>query len=272
MGNAFGLFAGIAWGLSDYLAAHLSKRFHPIATLLVGQLTTAPLVLLMMLVIPSGFSLDAAAWGAVGGVGNVLGMLMFLRAFAIEKASVVAPLCGVFSCVPPVVFGLVTGDRLTVLLALGAVLCLAGVVLVTSASPEPVPTAPGDPVSAEDLGRRHPLEGAFLATGAGFTFGLMFLCLAAAPEESGLWPLLMMRSSALLPLGYVVVRSVPLNMTARTVRSIFLRFSVALAALGSYRLGVRDGSVVIVTILSSISPLFTAVLAWWIDKEAATRW
>src|SRR5918994_4949892 len=90
--------------------------------MLIGLAITGPLALARG--IPDGLDGEAAAWMAVAGVGNVVGLLLAYSALRVGKVSVVAPLVstqGAIAAVIAIVAGETVGGGVALLLVVIAV-------------------------------------------------------------------------------------------------------------------------------------------------------
>src|ERR671922_3124490 len=87
--------------------------------MLIGLAITGPLVLARG--VPEGLDTDAAAWMAVAGVGNVVGLLLAYSALRIGKVSIVAPIVstqGAIAALIAIIAGEQVKAEVAVLLAL----------------------------------------------------------------------------------------------------------------------------------------------------------
>ena len=123
------LAASLSWGLGDFGGGLGSRRTSVIWVLVVSQVAGLALVGAMALAtqphVPSGSDL---AWGAFAGVMGVVGLGAFYRALAVGTMGVVGPIAAT-GVVVPVVYGLVRGERPSMLQALGMAFAVAGVAL-----------------------------------------------------------------------------------------------------------------------------------------------
>ena len=114
--------------------------------------------------------------------------------------SVVAPVTAVLAAALPLLFGLATGERPSLLSLAGVVVALAAIALVSTA-PEP---------GVEDPGRfrdRAVAEGLPEALGAGLCFAAFFVLLDGVHDDAGLWPILAVRLASIVSRGGLRVRA-----------------------------------------------------------------
>src|SRR6201995_6206145 len=92
---------------------------------------------LAVLIFPGvGPRASAAEWGALSGVGSAVGTLSLYHGLAVGRMTVVATLSGVLTAVVPVIVGLALGNTLGLAAALGIVIAIPAILLV-SWRPEP---------------------------------------------------------------------------------------------------------------------------------------
>src|SRR4051812_30575027 len=132
MAIALALAAAASWGLADFLAGLASRRVSvPVVLLLVECGGLVVIVTIALLAGADFFSDPQDFWSAIaGGLSGVLGLGCFYRALAIGTMSIVAPISAAGVALP-VVVGIATGNRPSVIAAAGLVAIIAGVVLAS---------------------------------------------------------------------------------------------------------------------------------------------
>ena len=127
----------------------------------------------------------AVLWGALCGVSQAFGVWWFYAALGAGPISVVSPMTAILVAGIPVGVGLVLGERPTAIAAVGVVLALIAVVLVSREATD------------EDVTpHKFTATVAWLTVGSGLAFGLNFVLIHQAPVEAKLWPLVFARLSA----------------------------------------------------------------------------
>jgi drug/metabolite transporter (DMT)-like permease len=255
---ALALGASIAWGCSDFLAGLKARRLALLWVLLVSQATGLMLVLVAALVtgaeLPSG---DAALVAAGAGVAELIGFAAFYRALAIGSMSIVAPVSATAALVP-IVVGLAAGHTPTSTQAIGMTLALAGAAL---ASVEPGAEGGGCRASA----------GVGLALLAAFAFGAFFVGMDLAADEGALWAVTINRAAAVgVVLALVAAIRSPNPLDRGTIAPLVAVGALDVAANTMFAIALTLGMAAIVSVLGSLYPLATVVLARAVLHENVT--
>ncbi|MGE5690481.1 MAG: EamA family transporter [Pseudomonadota bacterium] len=247
------LGASISWGVGDFVGGVSSRRLATLTVLAVSEVAGFLALVVLVAVrgddpLATGATLAALAAGAAGLVG--LGGLY--QGMAVGAIGVVAPVSGLAALVP-LVYGLSRGERPGAVQLAGALLILAGVVLV---SREP--------------GR----AGARVAAGVGFAvlsaigFGLYYVLIDAASEESAAWAVCVARGTAsVVAVTVAAAWRAPLVAPARMLPW--------LVAIGLFDAGanvllaaaLNRGYTSIVAVVASLYPVVTIVLAASLLRE-----
>ncbi len=246
MAIVLALLSSVFWGTGDFLGGLTSRRRMAIAV--VGGSQFAGLVVVGLYSLAVGAYRDPTGWipwsiaaGAVGATG----LLAFYTALAAGTMGVVSPIAGLGAIVP-VVVGLAQGETPGPLTLTGLVLALGGAV-----------AASGPELSGEG-GVRPVLLAAF----AGISFGLVFVAIDNGAESSPEMTMVGMRMTSVL--GFVVIA-----LALRSVGGLTTRDAVPLTAIGVLDVGANltfafattEGFVSVVSVLGSLYPVVTVVLA-----------
>jgi drug/metabolite transporter (DMT)-like permease len=254
-----GLLVALTYGSGDFLGGIASKRNTPIVVVAVSQ--SFGLVLMALMVVadrgaePIGADLLAGA--GAGSVG-LIGVVLLYRGLAGGAMGVIAPITAVGAAIVPFTWGVVTGDRPSVPALVGVAVALLAVVLVSS--------------SDEASERRTSRQDLLLAVGAGTAFGVVFLLLGITSEDSGMWPVLAARiASVSIVMTIVVVGRRGLRVAPGTRSSIIGAGVFDAGANALYLLAAREGLLSLVSVLSSLYPAATVVLARLFLREGMHR-
>jgi drug/metabolite transporter (DMT)-like permease len=258
------LASGLTWGSADFVGGLMSRRLPTAIVMVVSQgaglILTAGLVIALGEPRPEAGSLAA---GALGGIAGAIGLASLYRGLAVGRMSIVAPTAALSGAVP-VVVGFLQGERPATVQLVGMAVAGAGVLLAVR-TPEP-PDVGGSGGSGT--------RGIGLAMLAALFLGLFVTSLDVAGEASALWASLMVR-----------IVSVPLFIaaalaTARHSRRPTGRETAILAGVGAldnganvmFALAAREGLLTLVSVLGSLYPVATVLLARWFLHERLAPW
>lgn len=252
------LGASVAWGVADFFGGLKSRTLGALAVMLAAQLAGTLVIAVVVAATAEGPDSAVVLLAAPAAVAGTLGLYAFYRGMAAGAISIVAPIAGV-SAVIPVVFGVVSGDRPSRLQAIGIAVALGGVAL---AAREP----------AETRGTTRIAAGAGLALLAAIGFGSYFPVMHAAARSDVLWAVLVFRLTAtsLVVAAALAVRP-PLP---RRPRDLAVASSIGVLDMTGnfcFALASSRGLVSIVSVLSSLYPVVTVVLARAVLSERVAR-
>lgn len=255
---ALALIAALVSGTADYLGGRATGRAPAPQVGFVSQLTN--LLVLPIVALAIGWQHLHAGdvlLGLAGGAAAGAAYLVFFRALAAGRMSVVAPLTALTTALVPVVVDLVTGVSLSAGRWLGIVLALCAIPALTF--------------------RRNGGQGSLAvrdevvsAVVAGAGFAVFFVAIGHTSTESGQWPVVFAGVGGTLTAGALgVVRHVPLlrRPPLLAVLSGLLMAGAGLAINHALQLG----PIAVATVLGSLYPLATTALANRFDDEPISR-
>src|SRR4051794_16614086 len=112
----------VIFGTADSFGGLATRRSRVLAVVVFSQVGGLLLIAILLPLLPGTPSPGALLWGMAAGVAGAAGIVMFYRGLATGVMSVVAPITATASMGLPVMYGLVTGER-------PSVMALAGVTL-----------------------------------------------------------------------------------------------------------------------------------------------
>lgn len=250
--------AGI-YGVADYCGGRASRTVSVITVTVVGQ--ACALLVILVIVLLSGVPSPPATdwlWGGLGGIAGATGLLAFYKAMGSGHMTVVAPISAVTATAVPVIVGLSTGERPSVLALCGIPVALVAIALVS------------DAFGTHD--RRAPRIVLLMAFGAGTVFGSLFVILAHTSDNSGLWPILAMRMTS-VPYMFIVLRASRNTISSARPQFRYVAGSGVLDSVANalYLLAVRHGLMTLVATINSFYPASTLLLATGLDGEKIHR-
>jgi drug/metabolite transporter (DMT)-like permease len=247
---ALGLAASLSWGVADFLGGIQSRRMPVVAVVLGSQLAGLALVVVIVAIrgkpLPGG---DFTLYAAASSVGGIVGLTAFYKALSIGAMGVVAPLSSTAAVIPLVV-GLATGDSLSALQAGGVALAISGVVLASREA--------GD----EAKGSTAVAKGAGYALVSALGFGWFFVAIAHASDADVMWAVCVNRTvSALLLTAALLVTRPRLGLKVADMRVLVVVGVLDTGANGFFALASTKGLISVVSVLASLYPIATVVLA-----------
>ena len=251
------LGASLSYGVGDFLGGLTSRRAHVLAVLLLSQVAGVAAVVVWVVVAGEPFLGAGAALAAIAaGLCGVLGLAGLYRGMAIGAMGVVAPISGVAAAIPFAV-GIARGERPSLLQAAGALVAVIGLVLVSR--------------STAELGARV-ATGVGLALVAALGFGLYFVFLDIAADDSAPWAVLVARlASTTLVLVATVVAGVSLALPRRLLLAVLAVGACDVGANVLFALATTRGLVSVVSVLTSLYPAVTVALAALLLRERLGR-
>jgi uncharacterized membrane protein len=249
---ALALAASLAWGCSDFLAGLKTRELAVVWVLLVSQATGLVLIVGAALAwgepLPGG---DAALWAAGAGIAELIGFAALYRALAVGSMSIVAPLSACAAIVP-VIVSLASGTAPTLVQGVGMALALGGAVLA----------------SAEPGGRRA--AGVGLAVLAAFAFGVFFVGMDQAADDGPLWAVALNRTAAVGALIVAAAWLRPRPLARDAYAPLAMVGALDVTANAMFAIALTVGMAAIVSVLGSLYPLATVVLARAVLNEQVT--
>ena len=264
---ALALSASLAWGCSDFLGGLAARRLPLLTVMLlsgiVGSLGVALVVLARGVPAPGG---DFAVYAVLAGVSGVIGIGAFYRGLAIGVMSIVAPVSAA-GAVVPVAVGLASGERPAPWQVAGALIAIAGVVLVSRQGASEHEDAAARERSAAAA------RGVPLALLAGAGFGGFFALMDRASEADAWWAILSARAASTTCVIVAVLAIRPRLATAAPDWGLLSVVGVLdVGANLLFALASREGLLSLVGVLSSLYPVVTIFLARTFLHERIARW
>jgi drug/metabolite transporter (DMT)-like permease len=264
MAVLLGLVVALTYGTGDFFGGLATRR---VPVLWVVFLSHAFAAVLVIAIVGIDHNADPTrediVLGIVAGIIGMVSVALFYRGLAIGRMSAVAPITAVVSAVVPVGWGLVFGERPSLLALAGVALAVGSVALISSEAGD----APHDPETKSRL----PL---LLAVGAGIGFGAFFVLYSNTSDHAGMWPLLASRwtSATLLALVFAFIPRARRDPPSRRALPLIAGAGLFDAAANGFFLAAsRVGDLAIVGALSSLYPASTVLLARAVLHERLHR-
>jgi drug/metabolite transporter (DMT)-like permease len=203
-----------------------------------------------------------AGWSVAAGISVALGIGCFYVGMARGLISIVAPVAAVVGAVIPVVYALARGERPGPIALVGLVIAFVAVAVVSLAPSEQHPDAAI--VDGIVLG---------LAVASGVLFGLFYVAFSRVSDDAGLWPVTIERAAAsvVLVVAAVVMTRGPVAGLRRMLPAALLIALLEVAAVVPLLLALQRGPVAIASVVASLYPVTTVLLAAFVLRERLSR-
>ena len=261
MGALLALISSIAWGSADVAGGLGARRVGSVRIIAVNYPAGAIILTVFALfVVPGTIDREVILLSMLTAVLGTIGMILLYAALAVGPMGIVSPLTAIGGAAIPVIVGVVRGEPITLLFALGAVLALIAVVLVSRES------GPHARITPRAL---------LLSAGAGIAIGFFLTALGIAPEGSGVWAATLSRWWSTL--GMIIVTLILLSRSGLAKwRPYPWAFAIGAGALdalanGFFQLAAQGGELAVVAVIGSLYPATTLLIAHFLLKERMTR-
>ena len=271
-----GLGSGLCWGAADFFGGVQSRHLPALTVAFWSQMAGALAIAVALAVEGTPPNTAGFAWGLAAGVGGGCALTLFYRGLAEGTMSIVAPIsaCG---AIVPVAAALLTGDQPGTLAALGVLIAITGIVLVSRPTPAPANPGAHDPANPGALANRgRSGQVVAMALGAALGFGLFYVFVAAgttgsrgAPLGAPLWVIAGARTSSLAILTTIALvgRGSARRWPGRRIGPVALVGIGDTAANLLFAYAAIGGNLAVVGVLGSLYPVATVVLARWLLGE-----
>jgi drug/metabolite transporter (DMT)-like permease len=256
----FALASAFLAGGSDFLGGFSSRRASAVrvaaSTQLVSFLVSVPIA---AAVGADRVTASDVGWSIASGVVVALGLALFYGAMGRGLISLVAPIAAVAGAAVPVVYALARGERPGVAAFVGIGLALPAIAVMSFA-----------PAHHSLDAAKAPAVIAF-AIAAGVLFGAFFICLSRTSSHAGVWPASISRAaSAALLVGFATFFRGGL-VGRPLLRYVIPNGVLECTATVTVVLALQRGPVAIASVLASMYPVTTILLAAGILRERLTR-
>jgi drug/metabolite transporter (DMT)-like permease len=246
------LISSLMWGMSDFAGGLISRRRPAMAIVGMGAcvgtlLATAGVLFDDGWHAPYGW----LWWGIAAGASGAFGLVCYYLALATGTMGVVAPVTSLGTVVP-VVVGLVSGETPSAVTVSGIAVAIVGVVLT----------------SGPEFSGEASVRPVFIAVLAGFGFGFFFVFMDRGANSSPVLTLWSMRATvASVFLVAALGRRSVFGVRGRDYLWIVGIASFDLGANLTFGIASTKGFVSITSVLASLFPVITVLLARYVLKE-----
>jgi drug/metabolite transporter (DMT)-like permease len=263
----FGLAAAAGWGAGDFSGGLASRRGDLYVVILISQLFSVILLALLALLsgeaVPAGG--DLLIGGAAGLVGAV-GLIALYRALAGTAMGLVAPVTALVAAGLPVIVAAFTVGLPVPRHMVGFGAALAGVWFISRGGN----STTGMMMRARDL---------LLPLFAGATFGTFFILIDQVSSRAIYWPLVAARVASITFIATAILANrrflhapVGTGPLSAQLPLIFLTGLLETSGNVFFALATAAGRLDVASVLASLYPAGTVLLAWLVLKEHLAPW
>ena len=259
----FGLLTAFSYGYADFVGAIAAMKVRALTVTTVAFSFGLLLALLFSLFAGASYNESVILYGILAGICSAAAISFLYAALALGPISIVSPFTAVLSAIVPVIVDIAAGQALGELSLLAIVLILIAVVLVAF--------VPGQDV------RLPTLRATIYSIGAGLGFAGTFVFIDAAPSDSGLGVLVVMRVIGIAILfallAILLFSGKSKVLIEKEVFALSTIWLVLLAGFGDvtgnlfFIIATREGALAIAAVLTSLYPVGTILLAKIFLKE-----
>lgn len=249
--------AALIWGTGDYSGGKASQRAGALQVTVLSQLLSLP-ILVGCVALTAGATPRPTdiGWGAAAGVAGFIGIVLLYRGLAAGAMAIFAPVTAVTAAVVPLAVGLIFDEPPGGLALTGVGCAIVAIALMSLAPQSPAARAVVDGKLIR------------LALASGAMFGAFFALLGQASSDTGLWPLVGVRTGSLaLGLALVARSGLSLRLRGPALRWTAIAGVFDIAANALYLLAAQRGTLSIVAPIAALYPASTVILALAIDRE-----
>jgi drug/metabolite transporter (DMT)-like permease len=263
---ALALSSALIWGTGDFLGGIAARRFG-LAYVLCGT-ATGGLLLGLVVSLISGDPFPESRYvlmAGAAGVAGLIGLACFYHALAIGTMSIVAPISASGAAIP-VAWGLISGESLSAFAATAIVVLMVGVMMASREHSD---------VEGQ-VSENHTLS-VILALAAAASFGTVFALIAETADASIYWPSTILKASTLTcALFFVLAQRTAGHDLGTLPRGKWWLFPISIGFFDAtanmfFAAATTHGALAIASVVSSLYPVTTVLLAYLILHERLSR-
>jgi drug/metabolite transporter (DMT)-like permease len=249
VGALLALVSSSSWGIADFFGGLASRRSSPAQVLSVSYPAGATiLTLLAIFVVPGDLTPAVIPYAFAAGVIGGIAMFLLYAALTRGPMGIVSPITAVMSGLIPVLVGVAKGESLTALAILGMIGAALAVFLVSRESGHPH--------------ERTPVAALLYAMAAGVAIGLFLVSIGLSPQGAGIWTATLARWITTIGTVAIVVLFVKRTPADRFPWVLAIAAGTLDAmANGLFQLATQNGLLSVVSVIGSLYPAATVLLA-----------
>jgi drug/metabolite transporter (DMT)-like permease len=260
-----GFSASVVYGFADFFGGLATRKINAMMVTLVSGLSGLVFLLTISPWLGLKFESGSIFWGIMAGLFAAVAVTALYASLAIGPISILSPLGAIVSALVPMAFGLFfKGETFTTV----GILALIGIVVAVGL----VGFVPGSDV------RLPSFKGLAYGLIAGTSIGGILICIAQAPVDSGLTPIVFLRGTSavvmaiIIAIGFLLGRGAKSpEATSKGWQATILAGVLDASANTLFLTAMRFGELTIVAVLTALYPLGTIILARVILKEKVAK-
>jgi drug/metabolite transporter (DMT)-like permease len=244
------------WGAGDFGGGLVSRRAPVFGVVLVAQIVG--MILSVVIAVAARETLPPAAdlgWSVGAGLVGAVGITALYRGLAVGRMGVVAPVTGVIAALIPVSAGILLEGLPAPIVLVGILLAILAVILVSRVSDD-----------------REGPSGLGLAILAGVSIGAFTLCLAQMSDGHPFGQLAAIRATETTAITLLILAGRSAWRPDRRLVPAIVGIGILdLAGNTAFLVAIQSGALAVATVLSSLYPVATVLLASVFLHERVTR-
>lgn len=257
----FGLASALSWGAGDFTGGMAARKVGAFRSVFYAEVIG--IVFLFIVVGVTGESMlgsRSAVFALVAGALGTIGLMLLYHAMAIGVMSIAAPVSALLAATLPVIVGMFTQGLPDFLTILGFGFALFAVWMISQ----------GEGGVKDILSHLSDLK---LPLIAGIGFGLYFVLMHEATKAGGaFWPMILSRSGGIVLItAYLLITRSSIKIDTSALPIITVNGLLDIGGNFFFILASQSGRLDVASVLSSLFPGATVVLAWVFLKERLNR-
>jgi drug/metabolite transporter (DMT)-like permease len=283
--------SALLFGSSDFVGGYATRKNGALVVVLLSQATGLIAAVLAAAAFGDSFAGPRdLLFGALAGVGAVVGLVLLYHGLATTVVGVVSPVAAVVGALFPVVFGLAAGERPALTAWIGMAVAIPAIALLVWERParrarppegrppverpyRPAPEGSGDeaPGRAGRPALPRSVTAALIGIAAGIGFGLSVIAISRVSADTTLWPIAAARVAGIAGLvPILLVRRRPVRVARGSWIYIVLAGILDMTGTIAFLQASRGTLLAIAAVITSLYPAPTVILGAVVLKEHIT--
>jgi len=249
----FGLISALSWGAGDFVGGYAARKTSAYSVVLVTQIMGIIIYPILAFVFSENLPpLNYLMWGGFAGFFGAAGLIALYIGMSRGKIIIVATMAAVIAVIIPVMYSILNEGIPSAFKIAGFIFAFIGIWFIVNRNA-------GPRLKAKDL--EYPLI-------AGTLFGLFFISIDNFSTTAIYWPLTVSRITAFIMItGFIISTKTVTKPTSNVILLVILAGLFNTGGASLFALASEAGRLDVATILSSLSPVVTVLMACIFLKE-----